>query len=378
MHVVTTVLHVLSGFHLAGIEQLALQLVRHAPSEVDLELLNIDALIQDFRESFEAVARDRTLKIYDWPKRDGLVLALCTFRHCRRQRPRSVMIYPCNRRLLWVALGARLAGVKNIGVHYANPPLSLRQHLQWLAVLGCFVLLGVQVMPCSAALLQASGTLIRALPLCRPIPNGVDVASISARAATARHQRLINDPFTVLMTARLDEIKDQATLIAAFAKFHRHVPHSRLLLAGDGPLRHDLEQHAREAGLDPAAIFLGRRSDIPELLGQADLFAYSTTSAEGAPFALIEAVAAGLPILSTAVAACPEILDSGRAGMLLPSAAVDLWAEALMELWADPGRRARLAAAARERAEAFDVRTTAATVYGQLLDGHEVAAAIDR
>lgn len=365
------ILHVLAGFHTAGIEQLALQLVSHAPAGIELALLNLNAEVQDFRAPFEAVAAGRPLAFIDWPALDGPALARRTVRLCRRLRPDALMIYPCNRRLLWVALGARLAGVRAMGVHYANPPLSIRQQLLLLLVLGGFSLLGVQAQPCSAALLQASGPLIRALRVGHPIPNGIDTQALAERAAAARRQRAEGSPFTVLMTARLDAIKDQATLIRAFARFHRRVPQSRLLLAGDGPLRGDLEALAAREGLDPATVFLGRRSDVPELLGAADLFAYCTTSAEGAPFALIEAVAAGLPILAAATAACPEILAEGQAGRLLPPAAADPeavehWATALEELWQNPAERRRLAAAARQRAAAFDVHTTAATLYGRL------------
>lgn len=361
------VLHVLAGFHPAGIEQLALQLVRHAPAGIDLAVLNINGAAQEFRAPFEAVARDRSLSITDWPPLDGPALARRTASFCRQQRPDAVMIYPCNRRLLWVAAGARLAGVGRMGVHYANPPLTTLHHLQVLVVLGCFSLLGVQAQPCSAALLKASGPLIRALPLGRPIPNGIDTTALAALAQASREQRHPEAPFTVLMTARLDAIKDQATLIRAFGRFHRRVPHSRLLLAGDGKLRTRLEQLAASEGLDPTSTVLGRRSDVPELLGSADLFAYSTTSAEGAPFALIEALAAGLPILCTAVAACPEILADGQAGLLLPAGDVERWAEALERLWRNDAERTQLAAAARRRAAAFDVHNTATTLYGRLL-----------
>ena len=67
------------------------------------------------------------------------------------------------------------------------------------------------------------------------------------------------------------------------------------------------------------------RSDIPKLLANADIFALSTTAEEGFGIVLIEAMAAGLPIIATDVPACREVLDNGKAGILVPSKRVDIW-----------------------------------------------------
>jgi glycosyltransferase involved in cell wall biosynthesis len=110
-------------------------------------------------------------------------------------------------------------------------------------------------------------------------------------------------------------------------------------------------------------VFLGRRDDIPELLGQADLFALSTTIAEGFGIVLAEALAAGLPVLASDVPACREVLDDGRAGLLLPPADPAAWARALEPLLHDGDRRRALAARAVAAAPRHDAAPMARRWY---------------
>jgi glycosyltransferase involved in cell wall biosynthesis len=166
------------------------------------------------------------------------------------------------------------------------------------------------------------------------------------------------------MVARLDPIKDQATLLRAFAALRP--PGWQLLLVGEGPERPRLDRLAAELGLDPAAVLPGRHGAIAELLGQADLFAFSTTAAEGFGIALIEAMAAGLPLLASDVPACRQLLAAGAAGELLPAGDVAAWTGRLQSLLADPAARAALAERARRRAPHFAIGPCAAAWYALL------------
>ena len=87
-----------------------------------------------------------------------------------------------------------------------------------------------------------------------------------------------------------------------------------------------------ELNLDYKKIFLDSRNNIPELLANADIFAFSTTAEEGFGIVLIEAMAAGLPIIATDVPACREVLDNGKAGILVPTKRVDIWTKEITEL----------------------------------------------
>jgi len=169
------------------------------------------------------------------------------------------------------------------------------------------------------------------------IPNGVDVSGFGKVGPVAR------GVFTVLAVARLEPQKNPAGLADAVASLPFE---ARLLLAGDGSLRPTLEGR-------PRVTLLGVRSDIAELLASADVFALASDY-EGHPIALLEAMAAGLPVVATAVGGVPEIV--GDAGLLVPAGDPAALASAIARLHGDEALRADLGRRARERAAGFDVR----------------------
>lgn len=349
------ILHVLNGLHAAGIEALALQLIAHSPAAVQAELLNTNRQAQEQASAFAALQRGGNLAaIHQWHRCDGPVLAWRTLRLCRQRRPDALLIYPCYRPMLWLALGARLAGVRRLAVHLGNTaPADPRGLRTWHQVLLWFQRLGVIAVPCSQAIVDSLQPLPPGLRLGPVIANGCDVQAIAQRAAAARARRPPGDAQRVLMVARLDLIKDQATLLRAFAAARQ--PGWQLQLVGEGPERPRLEALSRELGLDPAAVLLGRRSDIPELLGQADLFAFSTTAAEGFGIALIEAMAGGLPILASDVPACREVLKDGAAGELVAAGNHIAWSDRLRQLMTDASSRQTLAARAQAHSPTYGI-----------------------
>ena len=360
------VLHVLNGFHAAGIEALALQLIAHSPAAEQAELLNTNRQAQEQAPAFAELQRSGKLAaIHQWRRCDGPMLAWRTFRLCLQRRPDALLIYPCNRPMLWLALGARLAGVRRLAVHLGNTaPADPRGLRTWHRLLLWFQRLGVIAVPCSQAIVASLQPLPARLRLGLVIANGCDVRAIAERAAAARARRPPGDAKRVLMVARLDPIKDQATLLRAFAAARQ--PGWQLQLVGEGPERQRLEAICRELGLDPAAVLLGRRSDIPELLGQADLFAFSTTAAEGFGIALIEAMAAGLPILASDVPACREVLKDGAAGELVAAGKQISWSDRLQQLMSDASTRQSLAVRAQAHSTSYGIRCIA-DQWGQLL-----------
>jgi glycosyltransferase involved in cell wall biosynthesis len=115
-------------------------------------------------------------------------------------------------------------------------------------------------------------------------------------------------------------------------------------------------------------VFWGRREDIPELLGRMDVYAFSTTRDEGFGIALIEAMAAGLPVVASDVPACREVLAEGEAGRLVPAGDPDALASALRSLLRDPGLRAGWGARATARVRAaYAAERCAADWYRLLL-----------
>lgn len=184
-------------------------------------------------------------------------------------------------------------------------------------------------------------------PPAATIANGIDLSRFGTtdRNEWRRREDFSPDHVLIVSAARLEPQKNPALLAGAFRRLPQHC---HLLLAGEGSLRGQL------TGLDRVHL-AGSRSDLPDMLQSCDIFALASDW-EGHPIALMEAMAAGLPIVATSVGGVPEIL--GDAGMLVPRGDEDALASALLRLAGDADERQRLGRAARERAGQFDVRNT--------------------
>jgi glycosyltransferase involved in cell wall biosynthesis len=154
-------------------------------------------------------------------------------------------------------------------------------------------------------------------------------------------------------------------------------PRFRLVLVGDGSERSRLERRvAGDDRLAPRVRFTGYRTDVPTLLGAVDLVVHPS-HADALPTALIHAMAAGVPVVATAVGGIPELLGT-EAGLLRPPGRADLLAEALLGLAADARRRSAMADAGRRRYAgqfaADDWARRLGSVYAELLAGRRPAA----
>lgn len=202
------------------------------------------------------------------------------------------------------------------------------------------------------------------------VPNWCDARAIVAAASDARRGRQAEDTGPVIgMVARLDPIKDHLTVIRAFSTFRKTYPKALLRLIGDGSTRSRLESEVAELGLGDAVEFLGRRTDIPEQLARLDLFVFGTTEDEGFGIVLIEAMAAGVPIVCTDVGPCSEVLDGGRAGLLVPPKDAEALSRALAAAWSDEGgSRTRSAAASALVNTRYSVEAGAAAIMKLLAE----------
>jgi glycosyltransferase involved in cell wall biosynthesis len=173
-------------------------------------------------------------------------------------------------------------------------------------------------------------------------------------------------PPRLAMVARLEQHKDQPTLIRAMARLRDQGLASELWLIGEGSHRPQLEALIAELQLEDRVHLLGSRRDIPELLAQLDLFVFSARPDEGFGIALAEAMAAGVPIVATDVGACREVLDGGRFGLLVAPSTPKALA-GICQVLADPLGAQRRAAAAKERALVDFSVAAMAQAYGQEL-----------
>ena len=145
---------------------------------------------------------------------------------------------------------------------------------------------------------------------------------------------------------RMTEIKRVDDLLRIVAEVRAHGVDAVLLLAGDGPNRPALEALAADLGLDGAVRFTGFRSDVGSVLRASDVVALSSAN-EGTPVSLIEALAAGRAVVTTDVGGAADVVDDGRAGVLVPAGDLSTFAAAVEELARSPERRHELGEAGR-------------------------------
>ena len=169
------------------------------------------------------------------------------------------------------------------------------------------------------------------------VRNGLDLARFDALARAPLQGPLPEGRPLVVAVANLWPVKGHRTLVEAIAAVHARRPDARFALVGDGPERAFLEQRIAALGLAGTVTLLGTRYDVPAILARADA-ACLPSLAEGLPNAIMEAMAAGLPVVATAVGGSPELVIPGETGQLAPPAAPALLADALLDVLADPVR----------------------------------------
>ncbi len=174
------------------------------------------------------------------------------------------------------------------------------------------------------------------------IPNAVDVAGAPRSRSYQRARPLI------LAVGRLKAPKDFMTFVRAL----RGLPRDSFdaLIVGDGPERGRLEEEISAMGLSGRVRLAGERNDVVNLLATGDAFVLPTAS-EGLPVSLLEAMAAGLPVVASRVGGVPEVVVEGKTGLLVDPGDPDQLARALERVVVDRSLRCRLGAAGRARAE---------------------------
>jgi glycosyltransferase involved in cell wall biosynthesis len=164
--------------------------------------------------------------------------------------------------------------------------------------------------------------------------------------------------------------KDQATLLRALALALPAAPRLLLVIAGEGPLRPALEALAAHLGVSARVRMPGHLDALPEVFAAMDLFVMSS-STEGLGTSVIDAMAAGLPVVATAAGGIPELVRDGRNGLLVPPGRPEELARAIAQMAGDESLRRSCGEANRADAERFSARATAQgtlDVYRSILE----------
>jgi glycosyltransferase involved in cell wall biosynthesis len=189
------------------------------------------------------------------------------------------------------------------------------------------------------------------------IPNGVGL-NLGRKPGACEAWRSAHgfreDDVLIVSVARLEPQKDPLGLIQAYAFGLGRDSRCHLLLAGSGDLENAARACADRCGVSDRVHLLGTCSDVPDLLAAADLFALASRW-EGSPLAVMEAMAARLPVVATAVGEVPELVDTGATGILVPPGSIEKMGEALASLAHDGERRRAMGEAAGARAAGFGV-----------------------
>lgn len=274
----------------------------------------------------------------------------------------------CSKAGLVGRLAAFVAGAPPRVVHHvhgwsfnaAQPALVRRAYvfLERLASRPGFILLA-----CSEAT-ERAGRAERIGRDCdrRVVHYGIDRrANLAHRDRAAIRRRLGLGPRDVLFLqlSNLKPQKDPVTFARAAVAAGRKLGRARFWIAGEGPLRAEAERIAAEGGLGRRFRVLGWRRDVADLLAAADVLVL-TSLHEGLPLAVLRGMAAGLPVVATAVDGTPEAVADGRTGFLIPPRDAEAAARAFLAVGSRPRFRRRLGLRGRVRSRYFDQARAAA------------------
>jgi L-malate glycosyltransferase len=340
------VFYLVDSFNVGGTETQAVELALRMPSSTYAITLGVLLAQGPLLERLKG----STVHVEEFHPRGGLdspagfyqILRLAAF--LRRQGFDVVHAHDLWSNLMGVP-AARLAGVPAI----ISSQRDLSQ-FAWYRGLKRKILRRVQRM---SDVLLANATPIRDALIAeegfspaklRVIRNGVDTARI--QRGKRDRDRLFPGAGTgklvVLVGNMHSDVKGHPWLIAAAPAVLRHFPDTRFVLAGDGESRPVFEKLTEELGVRGSFEFLGRRDDIPDILASCDI-GVLPSRAEGLPNAVLEYMAAGLPVVASRVGGNPELINDDVTGLLVPPQDSSALANALVELVRDEEKRNRIA-----------------------------------
>jgi glycosyltransferase involved in cell wall biosynthesis len=193
----------------------------------------------------------------------------------------------------------------------------------------------------------------------RVIHNAITLARVKNVAADARASRraelgLSEDARVLTLIGRIHPVKGHSGMLRTMPAVLESCPKAVLVCVGDGPDRGDYEALAEQIGVRSNVHFLGQRNDVPEWLAASDLVVIPSLS-EGLPFAAIEALAAGKPIVAHRVGGLTEVIDDGVDGTLVALGDRQAFAQAIVTLLTDASLMERYSRAASVEAERFSL-----------------------
>jgi glycosyltransferase involved in cell wall biosynthesis len=342
-----TVVHVAGQLEYGGLEKLLVEFARR----VDRKRFRLHFVSLTSRGP---VAGD--LESHGWPVTalelgDGLhPRGIFQLRNLFRKAKAAVVHTHNTRALLYGGLAARFARVKRLVHTRHGQAMGKSNQNWWIRRFGSQMPDWIVCVSRDAKRIAAA----EGIPASRlrSIWNGIDPDRFTPATPGQVHP--------VISVGRLTPEKDYGTLIRAAGLVARDAPEYRLTIAGGGPCEVELRELINSLGLTRTVTLLGPVGDVPSLMASGSMFALSSLT-EGISLTILEAMAAGLPVVATSVGGNPEVIKHGATGVLVLPGEPHALAASLLTLWRDPDRRIEYGMAGRHRVrEFFDVRGTVA------------------
>lgn len=348
------VLHIIPNFGPGGAERLVVNLME----DIDKERFEV-AAVSLYPESgtiLEKEIKEKGLKVYYLNKHQGLDLRMILqlYRLFRDYRPdvvhthRYVLRYTLLPTIL-CHIPVRVHTVHNIAQKEVD---WIGKIVHWIA----FHFVGIVPVSISQEVADTVKDIYGQNLYTPVIYNGIPTHRFVHQSKEANIKK--ENDLVLLHIGRFEQQKNHRLLVEVFRYTIKEYPQMQLWLMGDGSLKPDIEEFVKRNGLDKKVLFLGIRNDVPEVLSKSDIFILSSNW-EGVPMSILEAMAAGKPVIATKVGGIPELVKDGETGILVSPGDKETLAQAILRLAKDPELRQRMGKEGQRRAiERFDIAQT--------------------
>lgn len=348
------VLYLNYSMQIGGIERMILDFVRY----IDRGSFHPHVAVMSGGGSLEKELHSCGVPVHDLTAREGIDFNVI-LRLRRILKEENIEILHTHNYSAWLYGTAANIGWRALQIHTEHSKVEDLLRRKWLEralshVTDAVVAVSAQVRDHLVQDIRASSRRVRL------IYNGIDTGRfqrVGALRSRTRKELGFEDGVTVFgIVARLEPVKDHDILLRAFARIFSSGMDARMVVVGDGSLRYDLMGKVRGNGLQGKVIFLGERSDIPELLNAMDVYVLSSHD-EGLNLTLLEAMSAGLPVIATRAGGNPEVVIEGITGILVPLRDEDSLHAAMCRLLHDHEERRRMATEGERRVvESFSLK----------------------